>query len=267
MDFGKWTGIHEDPDQVKRLERAKSSACTPLSVSKEDTTGVFSGSHGTYKTTLETCTCGDFIRRKLPCKHIYRLAIELNVIAESASSDPSAIKRPTPDGLSLEVAVEILETYSEEAQLVLMQTLRNKLYRKRETYKPKKTDGVTEIIASGLAVDASNGAVSVADCILNCGRKLCTYLLRKYEDDDEGQLYSYPHGANSVTTIRINGITSSGYEFPDDEVTELLNKYDANRCRNLIMSTPTRRRLKTACTCLNVKASRDIFRLPWTPSG
>lgn len=33
-----------------------------------------------YDTTLSSCNCGDFQERKLPCKHIYRLAAELGFI-------------------------------------------------------------------------------------------------------------------------------------------------------------------------------------------
>jgi len=38
-------------------------------------------SNGLYKhATLESCTCPDFKERKLPCKHMYRLASELGLI-------------------------------------------------------------------------------------------------------------------------------------------------------------------------------------------
>lgn len=84
MGFEKWNDVHNLPDQKKRIASAKTSACTPLSVSQTDAVGSFSGSHGTYETTLESCTCVDFVRRKLPCKHIYRLAIELGLLEGSA---------------------------------------------------------------------------------------------------------------------------------------------------------------------------------------
>ena len=47
-----------------------------------------------YDTTLSSCTCADFEKRKLPCKHIYRLAVELNLI--------EIIKRPTFNKKKLE---------------------------------------------------------------------------------------------------------------------------------------------------------------------
>lgn len=42
-----------------------------------------------YDTHLDRCDCGDFQERGLPCKHIYRLAVELGVI--------EIIKRPSFD--------------------------------------------------------------------------------------------------------------------------------------------------------------------------
>ena len=67
MDNEKWDAwgdIHTDPDQQKRIARAYKADCTPLSISEEDCTGIFQGSHGRYATTLTDCNCVDFKRRK-----------------------------------------------------------------------------------------------------------------------------------------------------------------------------------------------------------
>ncbi len=85
MTFGKWPeNVHATAEQQKRLESAKSSKTTPAHIDKENEKGIFPGRGSTdYHTTLESCTCVDFARRKLPCKHIYRLAIELGRLKES----------------------------------------------------------------------------------------------------------------------------------------------------------------------------------------
>ena len=68
--------IDSTPDQIKRQKSAEK--CKPLSIDYEAGTGVFSGSGKTpYETTVDTCTCRDFFVRRLPCKHIYRLRMEL----------------------------------------------------------------------------------------------------------------------------------------------------------------------------------------------
>lgn len=70
--------IDNHPEQKKRIASARSAKTTPDSIDTEHKTGIFPGSgKQPYITTLSSCTCVDFVRRKLPCKHIYRLAIEL----------------------------------------------------------------------------------------------------------------------------------------------------------------------------------------------
>lgn len=85
MTFGNWPeDIHATAEQQKRLESAKSPKTTPICIEKESKEGIFPGRGSSdYHTTLEFCTCVDFARRKLPCKHIYRLAIELGKLKES----------------------------------------------------------------------------------------------------------------------------------------------------------------------------------------
>lgn len=71
--------VDNEPDQVKRQKSAMSSKCTPVEINYEDKTAIFSGSgKSPYHTTVNSCTCRDFIVRRLPCKHIYRLRHELS---------------------------------------------------------------------------------------------------------------------------------------------------------------------------------------------
>ena len=77
MNFGNWpSNAHESEDQKKRIASAASSALTPVDVNYQEKTATFSGHRGIYQTSLDSCTCADFRRRHLPCKHIYRLAHE-----------------------------------------------------------------------------------------------------------------------------------------------------------------------------------------------
>lgn len=81
MTFGNWKEeIHNSESQKKRMASAASSSLTPLSVDYQEKTATFSGRHGVYQTTFNTCTCGDFLKRRLPCKHIYRLGHEVEHI-------------------------------------------------------------------------------------------------------------------------------------------------------------------------------------------
>ena len=79
--FGPWPEHPADADEEKRLASAQQSKTTPTSIDKEHETGVFYGSgKDPYQTTLASCTCNDFVRRKKPCKHVFRLAMELGII-------------------------------------------------------------------------------------------------------------------------------------------------------------------------------------------
>lgn len=73
--------IDNDVEQIKRYEKAVLNTVELLSVDKDNLCAIFLGSTDEiYETTLTNCTCTDFLRRNLPCKHMYKLAIELDVI-------------------------------------------------------------------------------------------------------------------------------------------------------------------------------------------
>ena len=128
MGFDIWGDIHDDPEQAKRLKSAKSASCTPLDVSVSEQRGEFSGSHGIYETTLTSCTCIDFARRKMPCKHIYRLAIELGELRDDAESDLSQVKSPdlsrAEKRAALAEAVRFIESYPENVQRKIHDVIR-----------------------------------------------------------------------------------------------------------------------------------------------
>jgi len=79
--FEKWQSkIHYEPEQVKRILRAQEPNFSNriLAIDKKNKIIVIQGSEERpYIATPVSCTCQDFAKRHLPCKHIYRLAIEL----------------------------------------------------------------------------------------------------------------------------------------------------------------------------------------------
>lgn len=288
MDFGKWIGVNDAPDQIKRLKSAKTAACTPLSVSVEECCGVFSGSHGTYNTTIDSCTCVDFVRRKLPCKHIYRLAIELGELHESAESDLRKVKRKTPIGYSLPDAVAVLETLSDDGRAKLHDILYLIFYnKKRDVVGVIVDDAFAELVNAGvltvcddlltalgvlgrneirgrliasgvsdfkktmchddlarwvcdnvpdaLTIFADAVAVMLSDDFVGVSRKIYTYLNRRdrveYYMDEEANEHEIPKGAQCIVTVSSRSGSSLSLEFPDDEITALLDHYGVNRCR------------------------------------
>lgn len=82
IHFGEWDDeLHETNEQQERLKKAASSKTSPQYVDVYEESAEFEGSgKKPCRTSLISCTCGDFIHRHLPCKHIYRLAMELGII-------------------------------------------------------------------------------------------------------------------------------------------------------------------------------------------
>lgn len=77
--------INTDYEQIKRLKSA--NTVIPIHINAQMQEGSFKGNaEAIYSTTLAYCTCHDFVRRKKPCKYIYRLGIELNLIAPAESN-------------------------------------------------------------------------------------------------------------------------------------------------------------------------------------
>ena len=123
----KWDcEIHESLDAKKRLISAQKADLTPIKVEDKEnkTYGFFQGRNGSYETSLDFCPCGDFRKRKLPCKHIYRLAMELHLIEGNPISDTSKIKIPkNKNGLELIPALDIVESCPKETQQALFYIL------------------------------------------------------------------------------------------------------------------------------------------------
>lgn len=82
---GEFNYIHSLPEQISRQERAMN--LTVYDIDKEAQMGLIND----YHVTLEECTCPDFQynqARKKPCKHMYRLAMELGLFPYSTLYKP-----------------------------------------------------------------------------------------------------------------------------------------------------------------------------------
>lgn len=91
--WDKWNDCHDYPSQVRRQERAREAALTPLSIKGQH--AQFQGSEKKYLTFLDACSCPDFQERHKPCKHMYRLAMELDLFPRGdMQTDTSAIRIP-----------------------------------------------------------------------------------------------------------------------------------------------------------------------------
>lgn len=122
--WNMWTNVHDNPDQKKRIESATKAACTPILLDQTTCTGKFKGSSGNHTTSLDKCSCVDFNRRHLPCKHMYRLAMELDLLDVPFKSDTSQIVEPQSSSrISLDKTVQIVEQLTIPQQKMLNEAL------------------------------------------------------------------------------------------------------------------------------------------------
>lgn len=93
MTFGPWViPDNEYMETALRLERGQRIRSALVGPVNADTKEIkISGSKGSeYAVSLSGCTCSDFRFRSLPCKHMLRLALELNLPLNVPLFDPSA---------------------------------------------------------------------------------------------------------------------------------------------------------------------------------
>ena len=131
---------------------------------------------------------------------------------------------------TLPTVVGILEGVEESGQRALQALLKNSFYKKNN-----KTDpAAVELLADVGLVKITDGAVEFCPELNACRKKAYTYLLRKYEVeeylDDNLEPRSIPYGSTFSATVTLDKVELR-VEFPDDDVTELLDHYGVNRCR------------------------------------
>lgn len=107
-DFQKMLGwniwdisIHETPGQLQRFERSLSEAIAVLAYDPKYKIAKIQGKTSIYLTSHSRCSCPDYRERKLPCKHMYALAVFLDGDVEQAVYDQN---HPALYGLSFALA-------------------------------------------------------------------------------------------------------------------------------------------------------------------
>lgn len=158
MNFGKWdNSVHSTVDAEKRYKKAMSADLTPMSVDRELQKGIFKGSGKTpYEVTLDFCTCGDYKRRQLPCKHIYRLAMELNLIDGNYDT-----------GINKNSLNEQLFSMPATAQKVLYDMCYEAAYHKQIAFVFGRTEYemLLPLIANGFCIEALNNYTEVLSSV------------------------------------------------------------------------------------------------------
>lgn len=157
-----WTPeTHTTDYALKRIKSANSAKLTPIKIDSTDYYGYFQGQHGRYETFLDYCPCGDFHRSKLPCKHIYRLAIEFDLIDNTnVENNINAVLTPKKERATLDETINLVESLSENAQHELLHIAAN-IRSTTPTYKTYLNTNTLELINSGIIVDAYPGKYEI----------------------------------------------------------------------------------------------------------
>jgi hypothetical protein len=136
--FGPWSERdHTGTVQLNSLHAATTGALTPMpgTLDREAQCCSFWGSKQ-YETTLATCTCPVYTRKHIPCKHIYRLAMELGYIDAEVKTAKPAGQRRVEQLFGKDEAIAALEAMTEAAQREAMKHLRSTQSSQTSRYDP-----------------------------------------------------------------------------------------------------------------------------------
>lgn len=189
VTWDMWANVHDNPNQKKRIESAAKAACTPVLLDQESCTGKFKGSSGNHTTALDHCSCVDFNRRKLPCKHMYRLAMELHLLDVPFKTDPSQIVEPhSSSRIPLEESIKVVEQLTIPQQKLLCDILRQ-INSTNPTCCIRTTDDLYALLDSGLILPDQDISIALKkykkaeliDLVTSFGIDFPDYVQRKNE--------------------------------------------------------------------------------------
>lgn len=179
MTFEEFALSDKPEERKKREIKAASAECVPVSISKEEQSGVFSGSGKNYNTWVGECECPDFRRRLLPCKHMYRLAQELGLYDLSSVKEEAAKVKwkvtPQRRAEAYEKVVALIESYSEETQIELQSVLGDRygdmthICRDIALLKKPLEDGLVEIVDSPITIVERHYQKTTVEAMLAAG--------------------------------------------------------------------------------------------------
>lgn len=138
--------------------------------------------------------------------------------------------------MDLKELVSIVENLTDDCQRALWYALKEILFRQKGPAKIKQCTELDCIVEIGLLV-YEEGRYAVSEPAKKKIRKLYTYLIRKFDvevywDPETGEDKAIPKGAEFIGVISASGGITVAVQFPDDDVTSLLNLFGTNRCDN-----------------------------------
>lgn len=146
----------------KRIKSAQSAKLTPIKIDYDDFCGYFQGSYGHYETFLDSCPCVDFKRSQRPCKHMFRLAMELGLMKIDYQSNVYAIPTPKSEMMPLDEMIDKVKVLSVDAQKKLLRIITETTI-DNPVITVWKDTAYDELLHSGLVGQTSNNDLRVFD--------------------------------------------------------------------------------------------------------
>lgn len=140
------------------------------------------------------------------------------------------------ENMSLMDMASAIENTSDSTQLFLKDALKDIFYRTKGPIALTDCSELETILSIGI-LQQTDGKYDVSEQARKKIRKLYTYLIRKFDtesylDPHTFEMVAFPKGASFTGTISvISGETVVAPQFPDDEVTALLDMFDSNPCK------------------------------------
>lgn len=198
--FGDWPPeIHLEKKQISKQKKALGADLSPLEVDYTENSAVFVGTSASrYHTWLNECECESFQRDRAPCKHIYRLAMELELfpgIEQAAHTDPTTLaqKRDRMDApqLPAEQVLELISGLTKEEHYEFASLCYSIGKGNKNGPLPVPIPLARELEALGLVTipaepraRAKNVRCLLADCIAQKGRAIYNAIYQKYPKPD-----------------------------------------------------------------------------------
>lgn len=138
--------------------------------------------------------------------------------------------------LSLADTVSSIENTSESTQLFLKEALKDILFKAKSPIILTECSEKEELISLGVLTEAS-GKYEVSKQWTKSAKKLYSYLSRKFDkesylDPETFELIDIPKGSSFACESSVaSGENTLFLQFPDDEVTALLDLFDSNPCK------------------------------------
>lgn len=134
--------------------------------------------------------------------------------------------------------VAIVENFTDSTQMYLRDALKEILFKGKGSAKIKPCAEMEDILGTGIIV--RDGAMfAISEQARKKVRKLYTYLSRKYDTElyfnpETCEMIEIPKGAIFTTEMSlIDGNAGVSMQFPDDEVTAMLDLFGTNPCNKL----------------------------------